>query len=124
MELDTRFVHLCIKDKILVGTYKKNLRINFEIAKEIVCTRLSFTGGKKMPSMIISHGVISMDKPAREYLASDEATKGLAASAIIVNSTFSSFLGNFFLAVYKTKMPVKIFADIPSAEKWLQQFID
>ena len=123
MELDTPFVHISIKDKILVGTYKKNLRINLEIAKEIVRARLSFTGGKKMPSMIISQGVISMDKPAREYLASDEAIVGLAASAIVVNSPFSSFLGSFFLAVNKTKMPVKIFADIPSAEKWLQQFI-
>jgi len=77
-----------------------------------------------MPSMIISQGVVSIDKPAREYLVSVEAIEGLAASAIIINSTFSSFLGNFFLAVYKTKMPVKIFADIASAEKWLQQFID
>ena len=124
MELDTPFVHISITDKILVGTYKKNLRINLEIAKEIVHARLSFTAGKKMPSMIISQGVVSIDKPAREYLVSDEAIEGLAASAIIINSTFSSFLGNFFLTVYKTKMPVKIFADIASAEKWLQQFID
>lgn len=124
MELDTPFVHLCIKDRILVGTYKKNLRINLEIAKAIVHARLSFAAGKKLPSMIISQGVISIDKPARVYLASDEAIEGLTASAIIVKTTFSSFLGNFFLAVYKTKMPVKIFADIPSAEKWLQQFID
>jgi hypothetical protein len=123
MELDTPYVHLRIRDKILVGTYKKNLRINLEIAKEIVRTRLSFTGGKKMPSLILSQGVISMDRPAREYLASEEATQGLVASAIIVNSAFSSFLGNFFMKVNRTKMPVKIFYDISMAEKWLQQFI-
>ena len=74
--------------------------------------------------MLISQGVISMDKPSREYLASDEATEGLLATAIIVDSSFSSFLGNFFLMVNKTKMPVKIFYDIPLAEKWLQQFIN
>ena len=124
MELDTPYVHLRIKDKILVGTYKKNIRINLEIAKEIVRARLSFTGNRKMPSLIISQGIVTIDKPAREYLSSDEATVGLVASAILVNSKFSSFLGNFFLTVNKTKMPVKIFSDISKAEKWLQQFIE
>lgn len=124
MELDTPYVHLRIKDKILVGTYKKNIRINLEIAKEIVRARLSFTGNRNMPSLIISQGIVTIDKPAREYLSSDEATVGLVASAILVNSKFSSFLGNFFLTVNKTKMPVKIFSDISIAEKWLQQFIE
>ena len=124
MEFDTPYVHLRIKDKILVGTYKKNIRINLEIAKEIVRARLSFTGNRKMPSLIISQGIVTIDKPAREYLSSDEATVGLVASAILVNSKFSSFLGNFFLNVNKTKMPVKIFSDISNAEKWLQQFIE
>lgn len=105
-------------------SYKTGLHINREIAHEIVSARLSFTEGKKMAAMLISQGVISMDKPAREYLASDEATEGLLATAIIVDSSFSSFLGNFFLMVNKTKMPVKIFYDIPLAEKWLQQFIN
>lgn len=123
MELDTPYVHLRIKDNILVGTYKKNLRIDLEIAKSIVNTRLSFTGGKKMPSLILSQGVVSINKPAREYLASDDAIEGLLASAIIVNSPFSSYLGNFFLAVNKTKLPVKIFSTIPRAERWLQQFL-
>jgi len=125
MELETPFFHLRIKDKILVGTYKKNIRINLEIARAIVSTRISFTGGENFPAIIISTGVISIDKPAREYLASDEGTRGLLASAIIVNSAFSSFLGNFFLTVNKPKkMPVKLFTNIVAAEKWLQQFID
>lgn len=123
MELDTNYVHLLIKDKILIGTYKKNLRISLDVAKEIVRTRLSFTRGIPMPSMIISQGVVSMDKAAREYLASDEAIQGLTASAIIVHSSFSSFLGNFFLNVNKPRIPVKIFYKRAGAEKWLQQFI-
>lgn len=124
MELDTPYVHLRIKDKILVGTYKKNIRINLEIAKEIVRARLSFTGNRNIPSLIISQGIVTIDKPAREYLSSDEATVGLVASAILVNSKFSSFLGNFFLTVNKPKMPVKIFSEISKAEKWLQQFVE
>ncbi len=123
MEFNTNFVHLLIKDKILVVTYKTGLHITREIAQKIVSDRLSFTEGKKMAAMIKSHGVISMDKPAREYLASEEGTEGLSATAIIVDSAFSRSLGNFFLIVNKTKMPVKIFSNIPQAKKWLQQYI-
>lgn len=123
MKHDSPYVDLHIKNNILVGTYKKNLHIDLEIAKQIVNTRISFTGGRKMPSLIISKGVTSMDKPAREYLASDEAVEGIIAAAIVVDSPFSSFLGNFFLTVYKTRIPVRTFPAIPRAEKWLQQFI-
>ncbi len=123
MHLDTSFIRFDIKDHILVCTYKKNLQIDIEIARKIVDDRLHFTGYKKMPVMIISQGVVSVDKPAREYLASEEATCGLTATAIIVDTAYSSFLGNFFLMVNKTKMPVKIFSNISMAGKWLQQFI-
>ncbi|MDN3654067.1 hypothetical protein QWZ08_00430 [Ferruginibacter paludis] len=123
MELDTPYVHLCMKDNILVGTYKKDLHIDLAVAKQIVRTRLSFTGGRKVPSLILSGGVVSIDKPAREYFSSDEGIQGLSACAIIVHTEFSNFLGNFFLSVTKTKIPVKQFADVSRAEKWLQKFI-
>ena len=122
MKLKTAFANFVIQDEILIVTYKTGIQINQKIAGEIVSDRLSFTHHKKMPAMIISEGVVSIDKPARKYLASSEATEGLAATAIIVNSPFSRFLGNFFLEVNKTKMPVKIFSNIPRAKKWLHQF--
>jgi hypothetical protein len=77
-----------------------------------------------MATIILSQGVTSIDKPAREYLASQKGTEGLSASAIIVNSPFSRLLGNFFLRVNKTSIPVKLFSDISKAEKWLQQYIN
>ena len=123
MKLKTTFADLMVQDEILIIAYKPGIQINQELAEEIVSCRLSFTQNKNMPAMIISQGVVSIDKPAREYLASSEATEGLAATAIIVNSPFSRFLGNFFLVVNKTKMPVKIFSNIPQAKKWLHQFI-
>lgn len=123
MEFESDFVHLLLKNNILEVSYKPGLHINLVVAEKIVSDRLAFTEGEKRVVMIMSRGVISMDKPAREYLASGEGTKDLLATAIIVDSTFSSFLGNFFLRVNKTKMPVKIFSDIPHAKKWLQQFI-
>jgi|SRR2546423_13159933 hypothetical protein len=121
-ELDTAHVHLLIKDGILIGTYKKGLKINLQIAKEIVETRIGFTNNKLMPALIYNQGVISMDKGAREYFSSDEGVRGLKAAAIILDSPFASFLGNFFVFVNKTKMPVRIFSSTPTALKWLKKF--
>jgi hypothetical protein len=123
MEYDTPFVHLRIKDNILIASYKKNLIINLDVAQKIVLQRQSFTRGQIMPVIIFSNEVTSIDKPAREYFASPKGIEGLSASAIIVNSPFSRYLGNFFLMVNKTSIPVKLFSNISQAEKWLQQFI-
>ncbi|MFL5789854.1 MAG: hypothetical protein ACJ748_17465 [Flavisolibacter sp.] len=121
-ELDTPHVHLELKEGILIGTYKKGLKINLQIAKEIVDARIKFTGNKLMPALIYNQGVISMDKSAREFFSSDEGVSGLKAAAIILDSPFASFLGNFFVFVNKTKMPVRIFSNTPSALKWLKKF--
>ena len=121
--METPYVHLRVKDDILVGTYKKNVHIDLAIAKEIVRTRKSFTRGKMMPSLIMSEGVVSIDKAAREYFVSEEATEGLSATAIIVKTAFSRFLGNVFMQLNKSPMPVRIFSSMVQAEIWLQQFI-
>ncbi|MGC4102352.1 DUF7793 family protein [Ferruginibacter sp.] len=123
MEHENPYVHLYIKDQILVGDYKEKLHINLEIAKEIVKWRLEFTGGKPMATMILSHGITSMDRPARTYLSSPEATVGLIATAIVIDSEFQRIVGNFFIAVNRTAMPVRLFKNPASAQKWLKKFI-
>ncbi|MEO6838879.1 MAG: hypothetical protein ABI185_10875 [Ginsengibacter sp.] len=122
MEYVTPYVHLIIRNHILIGTYEKGIKINLDIAQEIVHARIAFTRGKKMTAIIIGYGIISMDKSAREFLASDEGIQGLSAIAILIDSTYSNFIGNLFLKMNKTKIPVRIFLDSQKAEKWLQKF--
>ncbi len=119
---DTPYVRLEIKDNILYGTYKKGLKINLDIAKSIVATRLEFTQGKDMLAVIYNQGVISMDKAARDFLASADGTRGLRAAAMMLDSAFSSFLGNFYLSVNKPPMPVRIFTNTDAAVKWLRRY--
>ena len=121
--LENDYVHLEIREGILIGIYKKGLKINLPIAREIVRSRLAFTANRKFPALIFNQGVISMDKEARQFLSSEDGIKGLKAAAIVLDSPFGSFLGNFFLAVNKTSLPVKIFANQAKAKKWLLQFI-
>jgi hypothetical protein len=124
MEYNSPYIQLRMENQILQVSYVKNLQINLPIALDIVKTRRSFTNGRLIPVMIFSKGLVSIDKPAREFLASPEGVDGLSAAAIIVQSPFASFLGNFFLTVNKTGIPVKIFSNQIRAEKWLRKFID
>ncbi len=123
MEMETTYVQLRIKDSILIGTYKKDVRITLEVAREIVSTRLSFTRRTTMPTLILSEGVVTIDKAARDYLTSPEGTEGISACAIITRSRYSSFLGNLFLQLTRGALPVKMFKNMGKAEQWLHQYV-
>lgn len=120
--LDTPYVHYELQEDMLIGTYKKGLKITLEIAKEVVKTRLEFIDYKPKLTLALNQGVISMDKKARDYLSSDEGVRGTIAGAIVLDTPFGSFLGNFYLSVTKPKIPLRIFSKKETAVKWLQQF--
>ena len=120
--LDTQFVHYELQDDLLIGTYKKGLKISLEMAKEIVKARLELTGHQPVVALALNQGVLSMDKKARDYLSSDEGVRGIIAGAIVLDTPFGSFLGNFYLSVTKPKIPLRIFSKKETALNWLQQF--
>ena len=119
---DTPYVYFELHDDLLIGRYKKGLKINLEVAKEIVKLRQEFTGPEQVLGLIYNDGVISMDKQGRDYLSSEEGARGIIAAAYILDKPFNSFLANFFIAVSKTKIPVRTFSRKEAALKWLEQF--
>ena len=120
--LDTSYVYFEMHDDLLIGAYKKGLKINLEIAKQIVKTRLEFTDYQPKLTLALNWGVISMDKKARDYLSSAEGVRGVIAGAIVLDSPVGSFLGNFFLSVSKPRVPARIFTKKEDAIKWLSKF--
>lgn len=121
-KFEGKYIDLELVDGILIGTYKKNIKINLEVAKEIVYTRLNFTNQVPYPAMVVNQGVISMDKAARDFLSSAAGVEGILAGAIIIDSVFTSYLGNFYLQVSRPKIPSRIFTSKSDAMQWLQQF--
>ena len=124
VELDTPYVHYKIQDQILVATYKKGLKIDGAIARQIVADRLRFAGNKTMVALVYNLGVISMDKAARDFLSSPLGNVGLRAGAIVLDTPFSVTLSNFFLSVNKPNIPAKIFSNTSQALRWLKKFAD
>ena len=112
-----------IKDGILYVTYKKHAIINLEGAKEVVRARSQYADNKPYPFLVIDDGVKTMDKAARDYFSDpNTGLKGVLAGALVLNSVYSEFLGNFYLKITKPIIPTKIFSDKEKAIKWLQQY--
>jgi hypothetical protein len=119
---DSEYVYLEIEDGILIGTYKKDLLVDLEVARKIVEQRLSFADEKVMPVLVINEGVKGINKEARNFLASPAGLQGITAGAIIIDSPVTSLLGNFYLQVNKPKIPTKLFAKKKTAINWLKQY--
>jgi hypothetical protein len=122
----TAYTTLEMTDGVLVITFLPGIEITLDVAREIVQTRKNLTGLRSYPGLADVRQVKSVTRDAREFLSSDEATQGVSAAAMLVDSAFSSFLVNFFMSVTasKRKVPTKLFSDRKKAIQWLTRYVD
>ncbi|HEY1045528.1 MAG TPA: hypothetical protein VGF79_03755 [Bacteroidia bacterium] len=120
LKYENEHLKLEIRGEILEAVYKKGVKIDKKIAEELVKARKDFTGGRQFLFLIVDDGIVSMDKPAREYLSSEDATDGIIATAFIQNSLYSIMLINFFIGITRHKIKVKAFTDKNEATNWLK----
>ena len=121
-EINTPYVHLVMQDGIVIAVCG-NLELTRDIAEVIVRTRVAFTEGEGYPVLVDITQIASVSKEARLYLSRDEAVHGISAGALLVNSAFSTFIGNFFLKIaFSNPFPTQLFHNKATAIKWLQQF--
>lgn len=115
-------VQFKISEGILHVTYEYGLSISYEAAREIVRKRIEYTNNVPYPLLILDRGVRSIDKEARDFFSSKDGTKNIIASALVLESIYSSLLGNFFVKITQPDIPVKIFTNKSRALKWLQHY--
>lgn len=122
--LENDFVELWIEDGIIHEIFKPSLIIlDIENAKKIVVDRLKVSNGIIRPILVDTRNAISIDKETRRYFASAESLQLLSAGALLIKNPIAKFMGNFFIAVDRPKMPVKIFTNKTQALKWLKQYL-
>lgn len=119
----TDFVAMHFENGVIIVDFRTK-RVTLEQAKQIVDLRLKLIGNNSFPILVDGRNVTSLDKESRNYFAGPDAKKGVKAGAILIDSTFNKFLGNFFLKVTykKEKLPTMIFTDRDSALNWLYMF--
>jgi hypothetical protein len=120
--IETRHAYFRIVNGVLITTFKEHITIDLKLAHEIVEDRKKITEGKPYPGIGYVKGIRALTKDARNYFSSDEATEGVLAGALVIESNFAAGLINFFLKINPPKIPNRVFTTEEKAIEWLQQF--
>jgi hypothetical protein len=119
---DTPYIRFELSNGILYAQYKPGVVITLELAKELLAKRLAFTEHKEYPMLISDMGIVSVEREAWALLSSEEGTHNITAGAMLLNTTYSRILGNFFFKLAAPKIPAKIFSNKERALEWLEQY--
>jgi len=120
-KIENDIIEYQINDGILFGRYKVKV-LDYTMAVKAVKLRKEFTQNNSYPNLASGINVMSIEKEARDYFATEEATEGVLAGAVMINSIVQATLMNFFLRVSQPNIPTKIFTDEKKAIDWLKQY--
>ena len=91
-----------------------------EDARENVRAFKALAGGGRVPFLVDMRLSFSTERGVRAYYASEEALADCSAMAMIVSSTPSRLVGNFFLAMDRPPVACRMFGDEESGLLWLK----
>lgn len=120
---DNHEVILELENGIMLATFKVE-NLDLETTQKLVELRKKATNGKERPLIANIISVKSATKEARDFFASEKGCEGINATAIIVNSSIGTMIGNFYIVINKPLRPTKLFTDIIEAKKWLAQYVE
>ena len=110
------------EDGIARKKVKHGSEVKLEHAQENSVVVNSFYVDRKFPLLIDARGIKSMEREARTFFTTNGRTTNTLAFAIIIDSSVSKAVGNFFMAISKPGIPTKLFLDEQSALEWLRKF--
>lgn len=82
----------------------------------------SLYNGVKFPLLIDSTRIKSMTKEARKYFSVNNRSTHVSAFAVVIKSSLSSIIVNFFFNLQKPSIPAKIFKNEKDALSWLENY--
>ena len=99
--------------------YAKNLKVDLDIAKELVANRLDFTCSKKQYFIIDFSNINYFSHEAKVYMQSSEGgSENILAAAFIASNMVSTLLANVFVRKIKD-VPAKFFSNKQVAVQWI-----
>ena len=110
------------EDGIARTKVKKGSEVKLEHAKENSVVVNSFYVNAKFPLLIDARGIKSMEREARGFFTANGRETNTLAFAIIIDSSVSKAVGNFFMGISKPRVPTKLFLQEEAALEWLYKF--
>lgn len=111
------------EDGIVRTKIKSGSEVSVNEAKENSDAVNSLYTGQKFPLMIDSRGIKSMTRDARNQFSTKGRETHTKAFAIIIDSSLSRVIGNFFMGINKPAVPTRLFENEIEAEKWLKTIL-
>lgn len=108
------------KEDILIISYKINVRLELDIAKQLVAQRLAYQNGKEYPAVFYLKHIKSITKEARSYM-NKEGAKGITLRAFVVKNNIEKILLRFFLGIEKPLVPSNYFINEEDAIAWIKE---
>lgn len=108
-------------DGIARTRVKPNAEVFLQDAKENTLAIETFYNGKKFPLLVDIREIKSISPEAREHFTLKDRESVVNAFALLLSSSISRIIGNFFLYFHKPKVPVKLFDNEKKALAWLSK---
>ena len=110
-------------DGIARTVVKPNAEVLLQDAEQNTATVATFFNGKKFPLLVDIRNIKSISPDAREHFTLKGRESVVNAFAILMSSSLSQMIGNFFLTFQNPAVPVKLFNHEQEALAWLARFI-
>jgi len=123
-ETSTQKIYWDSENEIVWGELFADI-LTEELAKEDIDAqeRIRDSLNKEKTRVIIDMtAVFEISKEARDYFANERTASIQRATALLIGSSVSRVIGNFFLGLNKPISPTRLFTDPQEAIKWLHMF--
>jgi hypothetical protein len=110
-------------DGIVRTKVKPNFDVTLGHAMENSEAVNSLRKGNKFPLLIDARDIHSITREAREFFTTRGRDTNINCMAVLIRSTISRVIGNFFMGINKPAVPTRLFESEKDAEKWLKKFL-
>jgi hypothetical protein len=107
-------------DGIARTKVKPHFDVTLTHARENSVVVNSLIKDKKFPLMVDVRDINSITREAREFFTTRGRETNINSMAVIIRSTISRVIGNFFLGIDKPAVPTRLFDNEHEAETWLK----
>jgi hypothetical protein len=109
---------------ILHQTYPDGVKLRIEDSTaEMEIYEKEYCNEMKRPILVDIKNIKSVSKESRGIYTSKETARYLSAAALLIGNPVSRIIGNFYMGINKTAMPVKMFSSEKEALAWLKTFV-
>ena len=121
-EIRTRVFKIWLReDGIVQNVVDPGAEYTLADATEVLAGIDKVSKGQRRPLLVDSRNIKSMDRNARQEVATFE---GITSIAILIDSAVSRMIGNVFLTTNKRSFPARLFTSEAEAIEWLKGFLE